>query len=128
MLPTVLPLRLLIVDDRPDVSRGMARYFGLFFESVYCAQTPEEAEALLDEHAPHMLLCDYWLGHEHPPGTALIDRWRARYSCLRCVAIMTGTKATAILATANVDQVFQKPLKLEIVKDWFLEMLAKPSS
>ncbi|MCA9623226.1 MAG: response regulator [Myxococcales bacterium] len=111
---------LLILDDRADVRRGVQRFMSLFVSQVFVAGTPEEAEAVLREHAPEFLLCDYWLGPEHPPGTALVERWRHDFPCLARVALMTGTKATAILPAQGVDRIFQKPLRLAEVKDWFL--------
>lgn len=111
---------LLILDDRADVRSGLRRFFGLFFERVVVAATPEEAEALLAAESPPFLLCDYWLGNEHPPSTDLIPGWRREHACIRVVALMTGTKASSIEADDGVDAVFQKPLDLPAVKDYLL--------
>ncbi len=111
---------LLIVDDRADVRRGLVRYFTLYVARVFAAETPEEAEALIVEHQPELLLCDYWLGTEHPPGTLLVERWRAAHPCIRRAALMTGTKATSIMPTDGIDRIFEKPLSLPEVKDWLL--------
>jgi response regulator of citrate/malate metabolism len=92
----------------------------LHFDPVFTAGTPEEAEAMLEAHRPRLLLCDYWLGNEFPPGTELIPSWRERYPTLERVALMTGTKAESLALTTCVDAVFQKPLNMEQVTDFLL--------
>ncbi len=106
---------LLIVDDREEVRWALHRYFGLCFEQVYVAGSPGEAEEILEHHQPILLLCDYWLGNQYPPATDLIPAWRKRYPCLQRIALMTGTKASALGDTSCADRVFQKPLDMKIV-------------
>jgi DNA-binding NtrC family response regulator len=112
--------RILIVDDRADVRRGMIRFLSLHFE-VDAAATAEEAEQLLRDNEPSFVLCDYWLGRGQPLGTELLARWRQQYPFLRRTALMTGTKATADMSTPNIDRVFSKPMNLPQVQDWFLD-------
>lgn len=107
-----LPQTLLIVDDRPEVLRALERFLEVTFQTVLVAQTPPEAEAQLAEHSPDFLLCDYWLGHQYPPSTAYIPKWRKRFPSLKRVALMSGTKSTSIAPCAEVDEVFQKPLDM----------------
>src|SRR5690606_11508109 len=109
-----------IVDDRDDVRSGLRRFFGLFFEQIVCAATPAEAEELLASAQPPFVLCDYWLGNEHPPSTELIPGWRRRFACIRVLALMTGTKSSSLQHAEGVDTVFQKPLDLHAVKDYLL--------
>lgn len=111
---------LLIVDDREDIRRAMARFFSLYFEAVYVAATPQEAENILRKNCPTYLLCDYWLGDDFPPSTDLIPAWRQLAPTLKSVALMTGTKITAIGCPPCVDAVFQKPLEPSHVVDFFL--------
>lgn len=111
--PNKLPEPLLIVDDREEVLRALERFMCLYFEQVLTAHTPQQAEAHLAEASPGYLLCDYWLGDEHPPSTAFIPDWRKRYPCLKRVALMSGTKSSSIAPCTEVDEVFQKPLDLK---------------
>jgi DNA-binding NtrC family response regulator len=109
------PGPLLIVDDNAGVRSALRRFMLLHFDQVFTAGTPEEAEAILQAHRPRLLLCDYWLGNEFPPGTELIPRWRECYPTLECVVLMTGTKAESLGLITCLDAVFQKPLKLQQV-------------
>lgn len=121
MIATKCSGTLLIVDDLEDVRAALGRYFKLYFGQVYVAATPAEAEECLREHHPDYLLCDYWLGDDHPPATALIPRWRDEYPSLKRVALMTGTKASALGQTQRVDRIFDKPLDLDRVLAFFSE-------
>jgi DNA-binding NtrC family response regulator len=114
-----LALTLLIVDDREDVLRALDRFMGLYFERVCVALDPQAAEQALSVYQPQCLLCDYWLGEAHPLATALIPLWRKRYPCLERVALMTGTKSSAITSCAEVDIVFHKPLDMAKVLAFF---------
>ncbi len=102
---------LLIVDDREDVRRAMKRYFSLYFDAVYVAATPTDAERQLRQYQPSYLLCDYWLGEGYLPSTEYIPGWRRLVPTLKRVALMTGTKVAALAKTESVDIVFQKPLE-----------------
>ncbi len=114
------PAALLIVDDRADVRTALRRYFGLFFECVLTAASPAEAEAHLRERQPPVVLCDFWLGSEYPLTTELIPGWRKRHPCIRALALMTGTKSSAVEGAEGVDAVFRKPLDLNAVREFLL--------
>ena len=118
---------LLIVDDREAVLTGLGRYFGLHFERVYVATTPQDAEVILETCHPAVLLCDYWLGDQHPVGTELVRAWRDRYPCIQRVALMSGTKASALGDVSCADAVFQKPLNLKVVTPFLLGKAAQES-
>ena len=111
---------LLVVDDREDIRRAMSRFFQLYFQHVYVAASPDEAERILAEKQPTFLLCDYWLGEDFPPSTELIPKWRKLDSSLKLVALMTGTKVDAIASTKCADIVFQKPLEPMAVVEFFI--------
>ena len=114
------PGPLLILDDRDDVRRGLKRLFGLFFEVVLLASNPEEAEAHAAQSSPPFLLCDYWLGPDHPPGSEVIRNLRERHPCIERVALMTGSKVSSLTDTEGADAVFAKPLNAEQVREFFL--------
>lgn len=116
---TVRP-SLLIVDDRADVLRTIARYMSLHFE-VHAVRTVDEAEDCLTVAAPSRVLCDYWLGRKAPNGGELLARWRQQFACIEKTALMTGTKTAALEALPGVDRVFAKPLNFERVASWLLE-------
>jgi DNA-binding NtrC family response regulator len=119
---------LLIVDDREDIRRSMHRYFAAYFEAVYLAGDPHEAELLLRKHRPTYLLCDFWLGDEYLPATEYIPHWRKQVPTLRRVALMTGTNLAALGSVASVDAVFQKPFEPVAVLKFFLDqsLLERP--
>ena len=114
------PDPILIVDDRADVLSAVSRLMSLWFENVLSAETPNEAEALLRQHQPKYLLCDYHLGNDHPPATELVARWREEWPCLERVALMTGTRPSSIRGSPGVDHVFAKPLEVSKVVEFFL--------
>jgi DNA-binding NtrC family response regulator len=107
------PGPLLVVDDLQEICLALQRILSLYIEEVYTAGTPAEAEAVLKERLPRLLLCDYWLGNEYPPGTALIPIWRKQYPGIERVALMTGTAAASLDGVTCVDAVFQKPLEID---------------
>ncbi len=109
---------LLVVDDVLEIRRSLVRYFKRTFETV-SADTPEETEAGLASVTPPYLLCDYWLGVEFPPATHFIPTWRKKFPFLRRVALMTGTKTTSIESRVGIDALFEKPLDLKEVTDFF---------
>jgi len=111
--PEKMAQSLLIVDDREEVLRALERYMGLYLTHVYGAQTPDEAVAVMQAHAPSFLLCDFWLGEKHPPSTSLIPDWRARFPSLKKVVLMSGTKSSSIPTCSAVDVIFPKPLDLK---------------
>jgi hypothetical protein len=109
------------LDDRVEVLRAVERLFALYFDPVYCALTPPQAESLLRENKPRFLLCDYWLGEEYPPATGFLPRWRAAYPCLERVALMSGTNSASIPTCAAVDAVFEKPLDSPRIVKFFAQ-------
>lgn len=110
---------LLIVDDRAEVLRALERLLGLYFEEVYTAMTPPDAESTLEQRSPRFLLCDYWLGDKYPPATGFIPRWRKEYPCLLRVVLMSGTNSASIPPCPGVDHVFAKPLDTARLIDFF---------
>ena len=113
------PGPLLILDDRDDLRVSLKRLFGLMFDEVLLAGTPEEAEEHLRNSSPPFFLCDYWLGREHPPGSEVVRRFRKQFPCLERVALMTGSKVSALTDTVGADIVFSKPLNTEKVRSFF---------
>ena len=109
---------LLVVDDVPEMRRSLVRYFKRTFDTV-SAGTPEEAEEILMRSSPPYLLCDYWLGVEFPPATHFIPAWRKKFPSLRRVALMTGTKTTSIDSPTGIDALFEKPLDLDVITEFF---------
>lgn len=114
------PGPLLIVDDSDEIRSALCRFMSLYFEQVVAAATPGEAEAALQTYRPRLLLCDYWLGDKYPHATDLIPGWRARHPSIERVALMTGTNTDSLGPTTCVDAVFQKPLNMGQVIDFFL--------
>lgn len=113
------PGPILVLDDRADVLRSLGRYFRLHFEAVVTATTPAAATQAIAEHRPPFLLCDYWLGEEHPPSPTLIRGWRRDYPFIVRVAVMTGSDRVAAVSSDGVDAVFAKPFDLGQVASFF---------
>jgi CheY-like chemotaxis protein len=111
---------LLIVDDRKEVRIALQRFFEMYFERVLAAATPPEAEACLGSERPPFLLCDYFLGPDWPPATSLIPRWREMFPFLTRVAIMTGTRSESIGDCPAADAIFEKPLNMREVTEFFV--------
>lgn len=107
------------MDDRPEVLKAVERLLALYFEPVYAATTPHDAESLLRAHSPRYLLCDYWLGEDYPPATSILPRWRSTFPCLQRVALMSGTNSASIPPCDAVDQVFAKPLNTPRLIEFF---------
>ncbi len=113
------PGPILVLDDRADVLRSLARYFRLHFEAVVTSSTPTAAKQAIAAHRTPFLLCDYWLGEEHPPSPTLIREWRRDYPFIVRVAIMTGSDRVAAVSCEGVDAVFAKPFDLGEVASFF---------
>ena len=111
---------LLIVDDRDEVRLALARYFALHFTEIVSASKADQAEELLRSRSPELLLCDYYLGPEEPTAIMLIPRWRAEYKCLKRVAIMTGSRSSSIAPCPEADAIFEKPLNMAMVTQFFM--------
>lgn len=119
---------LLVVDDRPEVLRAIERFLKLHFREVWSAQTPIQAREILQLKQPDFLLCDFWLGENYPPATALIPDWRAEFPCLRRVVLMSGTKSSSIPPCPAVDATFAKPLQMSEIVAYFSQSSIPPSS
>jgi DNA-binding NtrC family response regulator len=115
------PEPLLIVDDREAVRTSLERFLEMYFDVVLTASDPAGAEEQLRSRKPRYLLTDYWLGNEHPPTTKLIPQWRKLCPTLTHVALMTGTKTSAIEPRPEVDAVFAKPIDLHRLIQFFTE-------
>lgn len=109
----------LIVDDRSEIRVSLQRLLSLSFEQVLTAGTPGEAEVILEQRRPRFLLCDYWLGDDHPPGIALLQAWRVRYTSLERVALMSGSEIAAFENCNGIDRIFEKPLDFGQLLDFF---------
>ncbi len=118
--PRLAQKTLLVVDDRAEVREAVGRFFRLTIAEVVLAGTPAEAEALLRARRPTLLLCDYYLGEQHPPATALIPRWRKEFPFLERVAIMTGTRSSSLGPCPEADRVFEKPLNMREVTQFLV--------
>lgn len=117
-----MPRVLLIVDDRPDVRQAYSRYFKRFFDKVYLAADPAQAETFFVESpAPTALICDYWLGENVPVGPTLIPKWRSRCPSIERVALVSGSEVREVQRTAGVDAVFEKPVDLVKLRGFLLE-------
>ncbi len=112
---------LLVVDDRGEIREALRRFFSLTIAQVIVAGTANEAEQALRNHRPNLLLCDYYLGHDNPPATVLIARWRQDFPFLKRVAIMTGTRGSSLGPCSAVDAIFEKPLNMREVTDFLVD-------
>lgn len=83
-------LKVLCVDDEPDIIKGMASLLTLWGCRVGTAQSHHEAIQSLEVMTPDLLMVDYQMG-DQVSGIELIERIRER----------SGYQTGAVLVTAN---------------------------
>lgn len=98
----------LVVDDEPVFCRAMERLLGRSFEAVLVAETPAEAEQLLEANPVTHLVCDYRLGRSLPPGTVYVAKWRERYPGICRAVVFTGALDYYVKGAEGVDAVRAK--------------------
>ena len=59
------PYRILIVDDEVEILNALSRLLRDPANDIRCAQTAEEAMAVLDRTPVDLIICDYMLGAGH---------------------------------------------------------------
>lgn len=112
---------LLIVDDWPGMAQALRRYLQRDFAVIHIAQSPQQAEALLDRpNGPTHVLCDYYFGEDQPLGTQLAKRWRQQFPGVERVALMTASDLPTGTLPAEVDAIFVKPIDLKALRDFLL--------
>jgi DNA-binding NtrC family response regulator len=99
---------LLVVDDDPQIRRMLIRVLSPHFFEVFAAESPEEAETMLDDSNVTYLITDYDLGDKFPRGTDLIVEWRKKYPSIKLVLLLTGTLLPATQIPGEVDHFFLK--------------------
>ena len=106
---------LLVIDDDPQVRRMLTRYFTHHFDVVLTADTPDEAEAILEQEDVTHIISDYNLGPQYPSGTELIIGWRRQYPSIRRVLLLSGSCLSDADIPLEVDHYSSKG---EDPKDW----------
>lgn len=99
---------LLVVDDESAVCRALRRMLRGRVGRIVTAETPEDAEAVLDSTGVTHLICDHYLGPGQPLGMDLAAKWRGRYPTLRRVVILTGRDVKDIEPAGGIDHVLPK--------------------
>jgi two-component system response regulator YesN len=102
----------LILDDEPLIVRMLARLLRPR-HVVRLARTPEEAQALLEQRLPDVLLCDFQL--ERCTTTQLLRQVKARWPQVRCV-LHSGSHAelwAGLLKEGVIDSVLVKPASIQ---------------
>jgi DNA-binding NtrC family response regulator len=107
---------LLIVDDETLSLRAIERLLREKFDSVYTAESAQQAEVLLNEHSVTHLLCDRCLTDE-TMGEVLIDRWKTRFDSIHYAALMTGEDIESIIVPKTVDDIFPKPFDIKLLRE-----------
>ena len=105
-------LRILAVDDRPEITCLLSETLTLEGHSVVVAESGEEAEARLEAERFDLVISDIGLG-AGMNGWELVDRVRARWPATR-VIVATGWGAQVDPAEARargVEAVLAKPFR-----------------
>ncbi|MBI5542755.1 MAG: hypothetical protein HY901_02625 [Deltaproteobacteria bacterium] len=113
-------VKLLIVEDLPDVGRAYVRSLRHYeVAEVILATTPSQAEEYLVRSDSVCLMCDHWLGPGQPTGSELIHRWKETFPNLGKAVLVTGSDSAAVRAAHGVDAVFEKPPDLDAIAAFF---------
>lgn len=112
---------LLIVDDCPEIGRGLRRCLKRGFDTVHVATNASEAESLLDDsrRCPIYVLCDHYLGENSPGGVDLVGSWRRRFPNIVSAAVFSGSDLHDIPAAGGIDRIFRKPLDVDAIETFF---------
>jgi signal transduction histidine kinase/ActR/RegA family two-component response regulator len=92
---TLHGLRVLCVDDDPNILDGMRELLNRWNIQVTCATTSGEAESLTGLHDPDVILVDFHL-HGGPVGLDLLEKL--------CARSLDGRVRTGALVTANASE------------------------
>ncbi len=105
------PLRILVVDDEPDLAAGLSTILELKGFLAQMAQTKKEASRKAEHFKPHAALIDIRLGSED--GTDVARELRDMLPNINIV-YMTGYSSLLPTITANSsDTVLKKPFEIE---------------
>lgn len=99
---------LLVIDDESSVCRALRRLMRGRVDEIVTAETPADAEAILDTRAVTHVICDHLLGPGQPRGIDLARRWRERYPAIAGLVVLTGTNVANLEAPPEVDHVLPK--------------------
>jgi DNA-binding response OmpR family regulator len=112
------PLRILIVDDEPDIVNTLADGLELCGEITYPAHDATAALRLTEEFAPDVALLD--IGLPDIDGFELARRLHARHGKQLVLIAITGygdDKHKARAQSAGFDAFLVKPAKIETVRN-----------
>lgn len=107
------PTILLVLDDEATVCRSLRRILDRSFDEVCTAETPADAEVVLESRPVTHLLCDQLLGPGQQLGYDLATRWRASYPTIRRVVLLTGTDISGIHESTAIDCVLPKTTEID---------------
>ena len=119
-----MPLRILIVDDEPDIAHTLADGLELSGDIAYAAHDAVSALKLTEEFAPDVALLD--IGLPDIDGFELARRLHARHGKQLVIIAITGYgddnhKARAV--SAGFDAFLVKPAKIEQVRTVIKKLL-----
>ena len=103
---------LLVLDDEATVCRSLRRILSRSFDEILTAETPADAERILESRPVTHLLCDQLLGPGQPLGNDLAARWRPRYPSIEHVVLLTGADIRTLQIADEVDLVLPKTTEL----------------
>lgn len=106
---------LLVVDDESAVCRALKRLLRNKAGEIISAETPRDAETILQTKRVTHVICDHLLGPGQPLGLDIAKTWKSKYPSLQRVAILTGTNLKELEHPASIDHMLPKttdPVKL----------------
>nr|WP_298727114.1 PAS domain-containing hybrid sensor histidine kinase/response regulator [uncultured Steroidobacter sp.] len=122
-------LRVLCVEDDPNILDAMRELLTRWGIDVLCVATAAEAHEILRNRPIDLVLADYHLGGE-PLGLAVLDELVPRDATrMRAGALVTadGTAALAQRANALGFQVLRKPLRPAALRALIVALTADPA-
>lgn len=106
----ILGLRVLCVDNEPDILSGLSALLKTWGAEAICAQNFAEAETAMRADALDAALIDFNLG-ETMNGLDVVDKWRAHHGA-KPFAVITATTSSALAreVAAQNGALMRKPI------------------
>ncbi|HXS15888.1 MAG TPA: hypothetical protein VN764_01795 [Polyangiaceae bacterium] len=109
---TIQSPTLLLVQKQGSAARALGRFLTGYYREVLVAETPEAAEALLDEERVATdVVCGQDFGPGRPLGQDLLAGWRRQHPGIRRAVLATGAEGVPD-NIEGVDGIYQKPAPL----------------
>jgi CheY-like chemotaxis protein len=114
-LPPQQPLRVLVVDDCPDMTASWEMLLSMAGHQVATASDGLEALEMVDKHDPHVILCDLMMPRLDGFGVARKLRERGKSTVLYALTAYGTDDVRQRCLEAGFDGHFTKPVDVETI-------------